>query len=61
MFSGKHAALAQYNDVVVLSVGYRRTRMPKWIFFGLYPVFKMMDFAFKMMNFVLKMMDFVVK
>ena len=38
MFSGRHAALAQYHDVVVLSVGYRRSRMPMWVFFGLYPV-----------------------
>ena len=38
MFSGRHAALAQYYNVVVLSVGYRRTRMPWWVFFGLYPV-----------------------
>ena len=38
MFSGRHAALAQYYNVVVLSVGYRRTRMPCCVFFGLYPV-----------------------
>ena len=38
MFSGRHAALAQHYNVVVLSVGYRRSRMPTWVFFGLYPV-----------------------
>ena len=38
MFSGRHAERAQYHNVVVLSVGYRRSRMPAWVFFGLYPV-----------------------
>lgn len=38
MFSGRHAELAQYHNCVVLSVGYRRSRMPNWVFFGLYPV-----------------------
>ena len=35
MFSGRHEALAAQHERVVLSVGYRRTRMPLWIFFGL--------------------------
>ena len=35
MFSGRHEALAAQHELVVLSVGYRRTRMPLWIFFGL--------------------------
>jgi acetyl esterase/lipase len=38
MFYGRHAELAQYHNCVVLSVGYRRSRMPNWVFFGLYPV-----------------------
>lgn len=38
MFSGQHYALAQSHEVVVLSVGYRRSRMPGWVFWGLYPV-----------------------
>ena len=38
LFSGQHYALAQYHDAVVLSVGYRRSRMPWPVFLGLYPV-----------------------
>lgn len=40
MFAGHHSSLARsYDPLVVVSVGYRRGRMPLHVFFGLYPAY----------------------
>lgn len=38
LFSGRHERLSESYHVAMVSVGYRRSRMAWWVFYGIYPL-----------------------